>query len=83
MDLGTEHANNGTISRKIVDLEKPLLTLEDLAILLDRTPKGLSDTVHGHTDLGQSLRRIRVRLGRRVYFRRDMLDQIISQATGR
>lgn len=82
MDLSTEHANPGTISQKRVNFEKPLLTLEDLAFLLDRTPKGLSDTVHGQTDLGEALRKIRVRLGRRVYFRRDMLDQIIAQATG-
>lgn len=79
-------AGRATTLRKaasvLVDATKPLLTLEELAHLLDRTPKGLSDTLHGNTPLGVALRAIRVKLGRRVYFRRDRLQELIDQATG-
>ncbi len=61
----------------------PLLTLEGLAELLARTPAGLRASMHSSTDFGESLRCARVKLGRRVYFRRDLIDRMISDATGR
>lgn len=61
----------------------PLLTLEALAALLARTPAGLRATIHSNTDFGQSLRDARVKLGRRVYFRRDLIDRLIEESTGR
>lgn len=62
--------------------ERPLLTLEGLASLLDRTPAGLRASMHARTDFAQSLKAARVKLGRRVYFRRDLVDRMIAEATG-
>lgn len=61
----------------------PLLTLEGLAQLLARTPAGLRATIHSNTDFGGALRGARVKLGRRVYFRRDLIDRLIVESTGR
>ena len=57
----------------------PLLTLDVLAALLARTPA----TIHSNTRFGQSLRDTREKLGRRVYFRRDLIDRLIVESTGR
>lgn len=61
----------------------PLLTLDGLAALLARTPAGLRATIHSNTDFGGALRSARVKLGRRVYFRRDLIDRLIVDSTGR
>lgn len=61
----------------------PLLTLDALAALLARTPAGLRATIQSSTSFGQSLRDARVKLGRRVYFRRDLIDRLIEESTGR
>jgi len=61
----------------------PLLTLEELAELLVRTPAGLRATMYSNTAFGESLRSARVKLGRRVYFRRDLINRLIEEATGR
>lgn len=61
----------------------PLMTLEGLAQLLARTPAGLRATIHSNTDFGGALRGARVKLGRRVYFRRDLIDRLILESTGR
>lgn len=61
----------------------PLLTLDGLAQLLARTPAGLRATIHSNTDFGGALRSARVKLGRRVYFRRDLIDRLILDSTGR
>jgi len=66
----------------LLSTEAPLLTIERLAHLLCRTPAGIRTTLHGNTEFADRLRKARVRLGRRVYFRRDLVDQIIVQATG-
>jgi hypothetical protein len=61
----------------------PLMTLDGLAALLARTPAGLRATIHSNTDFGGALRGARVKLGRRVYFRRDLIDRLIEESTGR
>jgi len=47
----------------------PLLTLEQLAQLLHRSPKGLAFTLSTNSDLAGQINSMKVRLGRRVYFR--------------
>lgn len=62
--------------------ENPLLTLPALADLLARTPAGLRATMQTQTDFATALRGARVKLGRRIYFRRDLIEQLIVEATG-
>ena len=60
----------------------PLLTIDSLAKLLHRTPTGMRQALKRDTDFAAQLRAARVRLGRRIYFRRDLVNQMISGATG-
>jgi hypothetical protein len=60
----------------------PLLTLNALAALLHRTPVGMRQALKRDTDFAAQLRASRVKLGRRIYFRRDLVDRMIFNATG-
>lgn len=61
----------------------PLLTIDSLATLLHRTPTGVRQALKRDTDFAAQLRAARVKLGRRIYFRRDLVDRMIESATGR
>jgi len=63
----------------------PLLTLAEVAKLLDRSPDGLRVTIRTSNDLGRHLTAARVKIGRRLHFRASnvaaLLDgQMISGA---
>jgi len=60
----------------------PLLTVDSLAALLHRTPCGMRQALKRDTDFSAQLRAARVKLGRRIYFRRDLVDRMITSATG-
>ena len=47
----------------------PLLTLEQVACILDRSPDGLRITLSGDNELARGLRPARWKVGRRVLFR--------------
>lgn len=59
-----------------------LLTTENLATLLHRTPAGLRATLQTRTGFAATLRSARVKLGRRVYYRVDLVQKMILDATG-
>ncbi len=63
-------------------LPSPLLTIDNLASLLHRTPSGLRASLQCKTEFSGRLKSARVKLGRRVYFRRDLIDQLILESTG-
>lgn len=60
----------------------PLLTIDSLAALLHRTPTGMRQALKRDTDFAAKLRAARVRLGRRIYFRRELVERMIDDATG-
>lgn len=77
-------SNTGIEKQRIPESTEPtLLTLSDLAVLLSRTPAGLRATLHGNSDFSNALKSARLKLGRRIYFRTDIVKQIIAEATGR
>lgn len=84
--MQTSNASSFNDSRAIQAVNavspSPLITLDGLAALLARTPAGLRATIHSNTDFGGALRSARVKLGRRVYFRRDLIDRLIVESTG-
>lgn len=47
----------------------PLLSLTQLAHMLDRTPDGLRMTLREPSDYADKLNAAKVRIGRRIYFR--------------
>jgi hypothetical protein len=62
----------------LVDRFGPLITLSQLAGLLDRSPDGLRLTLSADTDLARALNPAKVKLGRRVYFRTTLVSQAID-----
>lgn len=56
-----------------------LMTLADLAMVLNRSPDGLRMTIQGRSDLGMSLRLARRKIGRRVHFRTEDIARIIDE----
>lgn len=58
----------------------PLLSLSQVAEILHRSPEGLRITLSGNTELAQSLRPCRIKIGRRVYFRVAGIARLIDEA---
>lgn len=45
------------------------MTMTDLAHLLNRSDDGIRITIHGGSELGERLRNIKIKIGRRVHFK--------------
>ena len=59
----------------------PLLTLTEVAKLLDRSPDGLRVTIRTSNDLGRRLTAARVKIGRRLHFRAAAVASLIDGAS--
>lgn len=57
----------------------PLLTLQQVAKLLDRSPDGLRITLAGNNDVARQLRPARRKIGRRVLFSVADISRFIDQ----
>ncbi|WP_370628196.1 DNA-binding protein [Bordetella sp. BOR01] len=58
----------------------PLLSTQQVAEILHRSPEGLRITMSGNTDVAQLLRSCKLKIGRRVYFRVSSIAQLIDEA---
>jgi hypothetical protein len=58
----------------------PLLTIQQVAEVLNRSPEGLRISLAGDGDVARRLRPGRVKIGRRVYCRVSALAQLIDEA---
>lgn len=58
----------------------PLLTLEQVALIFDRSPDGLRITLSGDNELAHKLRPARMKIGRRVLFKVTELARFIDEA---
>jgi hypothetical protein len=56
----------------------PLLTLSQLAELLDRSPEGLRISLNSNTPLSRFLKPKRLKIGRRVYFRSNHIAELLD-----
>lgn len=62
----------------LIDLYGPLLSLEQLAVVLKRSKDGLRLTIRGNSDFAKKMQSARRRLGRRVYFSSILIGKIID-----
>ncbi len=62
----------------LVDRYGPLLTLVQVAELLDRSPEGLRITIRGSNALGRQLAQARVKIGRRVHFKVNAIAALVD-----
>lgn len=71
---------NQKTSTEIFLLDKygPLLSLEQLANLLDRSVDGLRLTLAQSGELAMKFNPARKKIGRRVYFRSSMVAQVLD-----
>jgi hypothetical protein len=60
----------------------PLLTLAQVAKILDRSPDGLRITLSGDSDLARRLKPAKKRIGRRVLFSVAELARFIDESQG-
>lgn len=56
----------------------PLLTLAEVAKLLDRSPDGLRVTIRTDNDLGRHLMGARVKIGRRLHFKASSVAALLD-----
>lgn len=55
-----------------------LMTLDQLAKLLDRSREGLRITMHGNSDLAMQLQSARIKIGRRIHFKTAVIAKILG-----
>lgn len=56
----------------------PLLSLPQLASLLDRSVDGLRLSLLSDTEFSRQIKPTKIKLGRRVYFKTEMVAKVIS-----
>lgn len=71
--------NNTT--EHLVEKYGPLLTLSQLAQILDRSREGLRLTLRGNSDLALQLGAARMKIGRRVHFKTAVVASVIDGPT--
>ena len=67
-----------TTEQILIERYGPLLTMAQLAELLHRSSDGLRLTLRGGSDLAESLRQGRRKMGRRVLFRAEIVARILD-----
>lgn len=56
----------------------PLMSLMDIATLLDRSPEGVRVALYSDTDVSRKLKPTMLRVGRRVYFRTLQVNDALA-----
>lgn len=70
-----------TLKQHLLSTFGPLLTLEQLAQLLHRSPGGLRFALTTQSEFARQVNAMKVRLGRRVYFRADDVAALLAGNT--
>jgi hypothetical protein len=68
-----------TMEEVLVKQYGPLLSLVQLALILDRSPNGLRITLRSSGDWVSQINAARLRLGRRVYFRTSEIARVLDR----
>jgi polysaccharide pyruvyl transferase WcaK-like protein len=55
-----------------------LMTLDQLAKLLDRSREGLRVTMHSNSELGTQLQSARIKVGRRIHFKTALIAKLLG-----
>jgi hypothetical protein len=70
--------NRMTIEEVLVKQYGPLLSLDQLATILDRSPQGLRISLRSSGEWVRKINAARLRLGRRVYFRTSEIANVLD-----
>ena len=67
-----------TIEEILVKEYGPLMSLSELAMILDRTPAGLRSSLRSSGDWINGINAARLRLGRRIYFKTSEIANLLD-----
>ena len=67
-----------TIAEQLFTQYGPLLTLQQLATILNRSYDGLRLSLRSQSEFSEKINATRIRLGRRVYFRVSELAKVLE-----
>jgi hypothetical protein len=67
-----------TIEEVLVKQYGPLLSLTELAMILDRSPAGLRISLRSSREWVNRINAARLRLGRRIYFRTSEIASVLE-----
>lgn len=68
-----------TIEDTLLQRFGPLLSIAQLATVLDRSPDGLRVSLRATNEWAQGINKARLKIGRRVYFRTSQIAQLIDE----
>ena len=68
-----------TIEETLLQRYGPLLSISQLATVLDRSPDGLRISLRSSNEWSARLNTTRLKIGRRVYFRTSQVAQMFSE----
>jgi hypothetical protein len=68
-----------TLEENLNESAGPLMTITQLAKILNRSPEGLRISLRNENPWVQRVKSARLRLGRRVYFRTSEIAAILSE----
>lgn len=68
-----------TIEETLLQRYGPLLSISQLATVLDRSPDGLRISLRSSNEWSARLNATRLKIGRRVYFRTSQVAQMFSE----
>ncbi len=63
----------------LLETHGPLIPMDALAKLLDRSPQGVRISLSSDSELARGLRNGRKKIGRRVYYKSDVVAQFIDE----
>lgn len=69
-----------TIEEMLLQRYGPLLSINQLASVLDRSPEGLRISLRTPSDWSAKINASRLKIGRRVYFRTPQLAQLLTDS---
>lgn len=72
-----------SIEETLISQYGPLLTISQLAKVLDRSPEGLRISLRSANDWVDQINASRLRLGRRVYFRTTEIAFLLASGASR
>ena len=67
-----------TIEDSLLDRFGPLLSLPQLAGILDRSPEGLRISLRSSNSWADEINHTRLKVGRRVYFRTSQIAELLD-----
>ena len=71
-----------TIEETLLQRYGPLLSISQLAVVLDRSPDGLRISLRTPNEWSTKLNTSRLKIGRRVYFRTSQVAEMFADKPG-